>query len=102
MTGIPSQAAEYRTRREMLNQIRRAIKSDIEGVFQSDQLRPNPISVQSEARRLMQRYSVIFRVFPFQQKFIKHLGKFHAQMCLTRHCSQGSLLSLPCLYSLQE
>jgi phosphoenolpyruvate carboxylase len=75
MAKIAPQSAEFRTRRESLNQLRRAIKSEIEGVFQSDQLRPNPIPVQSEARRLMQRYSVIFRVFPFQQKFIKRLVK---------------------------
>jgi phosphoenolpyruvate carboxylase len=75
MASIAPQAAEFRSRREFLNQIRREIKSEIEGAFQSDQLRPDPISVQSEARRLMQRYSVIFKVFPFQQKFIKHLAR---------------------------
>ncbi|KAL0479053.1 hypothetical protein AKO1_007897 [Acrasis kona] len=75
LTGMPSQASEYRTRREKLNQLRRDIKAEIEGVFQSDQMRPNPISVESEGRRLMQRYSVIFNVVPFQQKFIKHLAK---------------------------
>eukprot|EP01116_Phalansterium_solitarium_P022785 TRINITY_DN7657_c0_g1_i2.p2 TRINITY_DN7657_c0_g1~~TRINITY_DN7657_c0_g1_i2.p2 ORF type:complete len:568 (+),score=230.59 TRINITY_DN7657_c0_g1_i2:166-1869(+) len=67
-------APEYRIRRESLNQLRRAIKAEIESVWQSDQMRREPISVTSEARRILERYKVIFKAYPMFAKFIKKLA----------------------------
>jgi hypothetical protein len=43
VTNSTRRAPEYRIRRESLNQLRRAIKAEIEGVWQSDQMRHGPI-----------------------------------------------------------
>lgn len=58
-----------------MNQLRRAIKAEIEGIWQADQMRADPIPVESEARRILERYKTIFRAFPTIMKFIKFLVK---------------------------
>eukprot|EP01087_Luapelamoeba_hula_P018107 TRINITY_DN5792_c0_g1_i1.p1 TRINITY_DN5792_c0_g1~~TRINITY_DN5792_c0_g1_i1.p1 ORF type:complete len:1167 (-),score=167.95 TRINITY_DN5792_c0_g1_i1:77-3277(-) len=68
-------ASEYRIIRESLNQTRREIKAEIEGVWQSDQLRTNPIPVVSEAARVLDRYAMIFKAYPIFLKFVKFLAK---------------------------
>jgi len=75
LQGLPLNAPEYRIRREQLNQMRRQIKGEIEAIWQSDQIRIRPITVTSEARRLIDRYKIIFQAFPFHQKFTKQLIK---------------------------
>jgi len=59
---LNTSAPEYKIRRESLNQLRRAIKAEIEGAWQSNQRRKVAITVENEARRLLERYRVIFRV----------------------------------------
>ena len=68
-------APEYRIRREHLNQLRRTIKAEIEGVWQNNFRRASPIPVESEARRLLERYKTIFAAFPTFMKLAKHLVK---------------------------
>ncbi len=90
---LHTRSAEYKIRREKLNQLRRAIKAEIEGLWyaysmpysivlimlylirQSNQLRRDPIPVQSEARRILERYRVIIKAFPTFVKFVKHLAR---------------------------
>jgi len=71
---LPTFAPEYRIRRENLNQLRRAIKSEIEGFWQNNYRRKGPIPVESEARRLLERYKTIFKALPPFMKMIKHLA----------------------------
>jgi phosphoenolpyruvate carboxylase len=78
-------APEYRIRREKLNQTRRAIKAEIEGVWQANQRRRDAIPVDSEARRLLERYRIIFRALPMFTKFVKGLAReafwlYHASL----------------------
>ena len=48
LTQLNVNAPEYRIRRESLNQLRREIKAEIEGLWQSDQMRKDSINVQNE------------------------------------------------------
>lgn len=66
---------EYKIRRSILNGIRREIKSEIEGTWQSDQMRDEKIPVTSEGRRIMERYKIIFNSLPFLVKFVKQITK---------------------------
>eukprot|EP01119_Soliformovum_irregulare_P009646 TRINITY_DN2317_c0_g1_i2.p1 TRINITY_DN2317_c0_g1~~TRINITY_DN2317_c0_g1_i2.p1 ORF type:complete len:1133 (+),score=361.12 TRINITY_DN2317_c0_g1_i2:259-3399(+) len=75
LNTLPKSASEYRIRREQLNQIRRTIKAEIEGVWQSDQMRGSQIPVESEALRILERYKIIFRAYPPFIKFLKFLAK---------------------------
>src|SRR5690606_11572832 len=61
------------THHRSLNQLRRAIKAEMEGVWQSDQMRREPIPVESEALRILERYRVIFKALPPFVKFVKFL-----------------------------
>jgi phosphoenolpyruvate carboxylase len=72
---LPKFSPEYRIRRENLNQLRRTIKAEIEGVWQNNFRRASPIPVESEARRLLERYKTIFSAFPIFMKLAKHLVK---------------------------
>lgn len=72
---LPKFAPEYRIRRENLNQLRRGIKAEIEGIWQNNFRRASPIPVESEARRLLERYKTIFTAFPTFMKLAKHLVK---------------------------
>lgn len=72
---LPKFAPEYRIRRENLNHLRRTIKAEIEGIWQSNFRRAGPIPVESEARRLLERYKTIFTAFPTFMKLAKHLVK---------------------------
>jgi len=74
VTHLPTFSPEYRIRRENLNQLRRAIKSEIEGFWQNNYRRKGPIPVESEARRLLERYKTIFKALPPFMKMIKHLA----------------------------
>jgi phosphoenolpyruvate carboxylase len=74
MSTLNRNAPEYRIRRETLNQLRRELKAEIEGIWQSDQMRRDSINVQNEAKRITERYKVIFKAFPTFVKFIKHLA----------------------------
>ena len=71
---VQRNAPEYKIRRETLNQLRRAIKAEIEGLWQSDHMRKDPINVQNEAKRILERYKIIFRAFPVFVKFVKRLA----------------------------
>jgi phosphoenolpyruvate carboxylase len=71
---LPPSTPIYRVSREQMNQLRRAIKAEIESIWQSDQMRRAPISVESEATRILERYEVIVRSYPQWVKFIKHLN----------------------------
>ncbi len=81
-------------RRENLNQLRRMIKAELESLWQSDQMRSDPIPVTSEVRsrlralasrgltglwpqatRILERYKVIFKAYPVFLKFVKQLAK---------------------------
>jgi hypothetical protein len=42
---------------------------------QSDQMRKDPIPVQSEARRILERYKVIVKAYPIFLKFVKFLAR---------------------------
>lgn len=61
--------------REEANQLRRAIKAEVEAIWQSDQMRANPILVEAEAKRVMERSNVIMDSYPGWVKFIKSLNK---------------------------
>lgn len=74
IASVKRDAPEYKIRRETLNQLRRAIKAEIEGLWQSDLMRKDPINVQNEAKRILERYKVIFKAFPVFVKFVKHLA----------------------------
>jgi phosphoenolpyruvate carboxylase len=74
IANLDPSAPEYRIRREKLNQTRRAIKAEIEGVWQANQRRRDAIPVDSEARRLLERYRIIFRALPMFTKFVKGLA----------------------------
>eukprot|EP01117_Protostelium_nocturnum_P012732 TRINITY_DN4701_c0_g1_i2.p1 TRINITY_DN4701_c0_g1~~TRINITY_DN4701_c0_g1_i2.p1 ORF type:complete len:1027 (+),score=335.62 TRINITY_DN4701_c0_g1_i2:233-3313(+) len=81
--SLPTNAPEYRIRREGLNTLRREIKAEIEGLWQSNQLRFGSINVQNEAKRILERYKVIFKAYPLFLKFVKHLAyeafwRYHA------------------------
>lgn len=73
--SLSHQTPEYKLRRENLNNLRRAIKAEIEALWLAQQLRPHPIPVASEGRRLSERYETIFVVYPLLAKFIKRLAK---------------------------
>ena len=72
---LPKFSPEYRIRRENLNQLRRTMKAEIEGVWQNNFRRASPIPVESEARRLLERYKTIFSAFPTFIKLAKYLVK---------------------------
>jgi len=83
LKSLQINASEYRIRREYLNTLRREIKAEIEGLWQSNQLRLGSIQVQNEARRILDRYKVIFKAYPTFLKFVKHLAyeafwRYHA------------------------
>ncbi|PRP78888.1 phosphoenolpyruvate carboxylase, partial [Planoprotostelium fungivorum] len=83
LKSLQINASEYRIRREGLNTLRREIKAEIEGIWQSNQLRMGAIQVQNEARRILDRYKVIFKAYPTFLKFVKHLAgeafwRYHA------------------------
>jgi len=83
LKSLQNNASEYRIRREGLNTLRREIKAEIEGIWQSNQLRMGAIQVQNEARRILDRYKVIFKAYPTFLKFVKHLAgeafwRYHA------------------------
>jgi phosphoenolpyruvate carboxylase len=75
LANLSSELREFRLRRERLNQLRRRIKAEVEGVWQSNQMRPTSITVQNEARRLVDRYRVIMEAYPMFVKMVKKLAK---------------------------
>eukprot|EP01126_Amoeba_proteus_P052600 TRINITY_DN6367_c0_g1_i5.p1 TRINITY_DN6367_c0_g1~~TRINITY_DN6367_c0_g1_i5.p1 ORF type:complete len:1025 (+),score=205.87 TRINITY_DN6367_c0_g1_i5:375-3449(+) len=72
---LPPSTPIYRARREQVNQLRRAIKAEIEAVWQTDHVRQQPIQVEAEAYRVLNRSVVIMDSFPQWVKFIKALNK---------------------------
>jgi phosphoenolpyruvate carboxylase len=86
--SIPKNAPSYRLMREALNQTRRDIKGELESLWQADQMRNDPIPVQSEATRILERYKVLFRAYPLFVKFVKQLA-FEAYYLHQAHCRRN-------------
>jgi phosphoenolpyruvate carboxylase len=72
---VDKYSTEYSIRRSKVNGMRRDIKSEMEGIWQSDQMRDEKITVQSEGRRIMERYQVIFKALPPIVKFAKQIAR---------------------------
>eukprot|EP01127_Copromyxa_protea_P017640 TRINITY_DN5407_c0_g1_i1.p1 TRINITY_DN5407_c0_g1~~TRINITY_DN5407_c0_g1_i1.p1 ORF type:complete len:1205 (-),score=266.29 TRINITY_DN5407_c0_g1_i1:52-3405(-) len=72
---LPTTTRIYRARREETNQLRRAIKAEVEAIWQSDQMRTTPILVEAEAKRVMERSNIIMDSYPQWVKLVKSLNK---------------------------